>query len=177
MFSLLKPLSYVPRWLDMIIKNSEPLWLHLIIIYSHRQDVLLLQGAGLKEIDVSKDVCFCPLHLLSWRQGPAEMGIRWIIGAISLNYLFPVRWRIKGKISGWHYEIDEPVCTTWLQAFIGCFLSFFFRLAKKKELQLEKWQKPSLDTSNKWKTGGEVFGGNNTWTIINFSVMVEFFYF
>lgn len=102
--------------------HSGPALLHLFIIYSRRCILLLLQGVGFREYRFYKAPCLHPLSLQSWSQGPAVLMIRWIYGAISVSHLLPASWRIKGKISGWHWNRDYPVCAIWLQTSTGCFL-------------------------------------------------------
>lgn len=102
--------------------HSGPALLHLFIIYSRRCILLLLQGVGFREYRFYKAPCLHPLSLQSWSQGPAVLMIRWIYGAISVSHLLPASWRIKGKISGWHWNRDYPVCAIWLQMSTGCFL-------------------------------------------------------
>lgn len=102
--------------------HSGPALLHLFIIYSRRCILLLLQGVGFREYRFYKAPCLHPLSLQSWSQGPAVLMIRWIYGAISASHLLPASWRIKGKISGWHWNRDYPVCAIWLQTSTGCFL-------------------------------------------------------
>lgn len=102
--------------------HSVPTLLQLFIIYSQRWVLLLLFGVGFKEYRISKAPCLHPLSPQSWRQGPAVLMIRRIYGAISVSHLLPENWGIKGKISGWHWDRDYPVCAIWLQTSTGCFL-------------------------------------------------------
>lgn len=115
------------------------------IIYSQRWVLLLLQGVGFLENWFSKAPCLRPPSPQSWRQGPAELMIRRIYDAISVSHLLPESQRIKGKISGWHWDRDYPVCAIWLQTSTGYF--FFLTCLTFSFVFFDLWETKCTGTN------------------------------
>lgn len=147
-------LSFQPAWGI----HSVPTLLHPFIIYSPEMGFVTAAGGvegvgvGFKENRFAKAPCLRPLSLRSWRQGPAELMIRQIYGAISVSHLLPASRRIKGKISGWHWDRDYPVCAIWLHTSTGCFsftcLTFLF-FAPPSFMFSDLWKMSCTDTNNR----------------------------
>lgn len=146
--------SFQPAWGI----HSVPTLLHLFIIYSREMGFVTavggwgVVGVGFEENGFAKAPCLRPLSPQSWRQGPAELMIRQIYGAISVSHLLPASRRIKGKISGWHWDRDYPVCAIWLHTSTGLFFFYLFNFLVFFPLTCERWVAQTQTTKRRRRT-------------------------
>lgn len=84
---------------------------------------LLLWENWIQRIQIPQSSLSSPSFSSVLKTGPVVQMIRRIYGTIAIGHLLPASWRIKGKLSGWHWNRDYPVCAIWLQISTGCFLS------------------------------------------------------